>query len=85
MKTILFFATFLISYIVNSQQIQNVEYFLENKNILITYDLVNCTIQTDYLGDKIAAGGKMKEVGIQNWNSPNTEATHMFILCKINN
>ena len=43
MKTILFFTAFLISYTVNSQQIQNVEYFLENKNILITYDLVNCT------------------------------------------
>ena len=43
MKTILFFTAFLISYTVNSQQIQNVEYFLENKNILITYDLMDCT------------------------------------------
>ena len=43
MKTILFLTTFLISYTVNSQLIQNVEYFLENKNILITYDLINCT------------------------------------------
>jgi uncharacterized protein (TIGR02145 family) len=42
MKTILFLFLFLISYTVNSQQIQNVEYSLENKNILITYDLVNC-------------------------------------------
>jgi uncharacterized protein (TIGR02145 family) len=44
MKTIILFLSILFACKqVYSQQIQNVEYFLENKNILITYDLVNCT------------------------------------------
>ena len=44
MKTIILFLSILFACKqVYSQQIQNVEYFLENKNILITYDLMDCT------------------------------------------
>ena len=34
------------------------------------------SILTDYLGRESVAGGKMKEVGTINWNSPNTGATN---------
>ena len=34
------------------------------------------TVLTDYLGGETVAGGKMKEVGITSWNSPNTDATN---------
>ena len=43
MKTILFLSILFACKQVYSQKIQNVEYFLENKNILITYDLMDCT------------------------------------------
>jgi uncharacterized protein (TIGR02145 family) len=34
------------------------------------------TVLTDYLGGAIEAGGKMKEVGTSNWDSPNANATN---------
>ena len=34
------------------------------------------TVLTDYLGGPSVAGGKMKEVGTSNWNTPNTDATN---------
>jgi uncharacterized protein (TIGR02145 family) len=34
------------------------------------------TVLTDYLGGESISGGKMKEVGTTNWNSPNTDATN---------
>ena len=34
------------------------------------------TILTDYLGGATVAGGKMKEVDITSWNSPNIDATN---------
>ncbi len=37
---------------------------------------VEWTVLTDYLGGESIAGGKMKEVGTTNWNSPNMGATN---------
>ena len=34
------------------------------------------TVLTDYLGGESFAGGKMKEIGTINWNSPNADATN---------
>ncbi len=34
------------------------------------------SVLTDYLGGQTVAGGKMKEVGVINWNTPNTDATN---------
>ncbi len=34
------------------------------------------TILTDFLGGEELAGGKLKETGIEHWNSPNTDATN---------
>lgn len=34
------------------------------------------TTLTDYIGGGAVAGGKMKEIGIANWTSPNSEATN---------
>jgi uncharacterized protein (TIGR02145 family) len=41
------------------------------------------TILTDYLGGATVAGGKMKEVDITSWNSPNTDATNTSLFSSL--
>jgi uncharacterized protein (TIGR02145 family) len=41
------------------------------------------TILTDYLGGPSVAGGKMKEVGLTTWNSPNAGATNISLFTSI--
>ncbi len=48
MKKICFLFTFIISFLASSQQIENVNYFLEGKNIVITYDFINCNSSDFY-------------------------------------
>ena len=51
-----------------------------NKNVCLTGWHVptdaEWTVLTDYLGGLSVAGGKLKEVGTTNWNSPNNDATN---------
>ena len=48
MKPISLICTFFISLFAASQQIENINYFLEGKNIVITYDFVNCNTSDLY-------------------------------------
>ena len=41
------------------------------------------TTLTDYLGGTAVAGGKMKEVGTSNWNTPNTKASNISLFTAI--
>jgi uncharacterized protein (TIGR02145 family) len=38
---------------------------------------VEWTILTDFLGGEDGAGGKLKEIGFNHWQSPNTGATNI--------
>jgi uncharacterized protein (TIGR02145 family) len=54
-----------------------------NKNVCpvgwhVPYDY-EWTILSDYLGGENIAGGKMKQIGLSNWKSPNTDATNSFL------
>ncbi len=48
MKKLIFLLSLFSSTIASAQQIENVDYFLEGKNIVITYDLVNCNTSDLY-------------------------------------
>jgi uncharacterized protein (TIGR02145 family) len=56
---------------------------MKNKNVCPTGwhipSYSEWTILTDYLGGEKIAGGKMKEIGTSNWNSPNTSATNVSL------
>jgi uncharacterized protein (TIGR02145 family) len=41
------------------------------------------TVLTDYLGGESVAGGKLKEVGMMNWMSLNTDATNTSLFTAI--
>ena len=41
------------------------------------------TVLTDYLGGESLAGGKMKEVGITSWDSPNTGTSNVSLFSSI--
>lgn len=41
------------------------------------------SILTDFLGRETLAGGKMKDVGTVNWNSPNTDATNSSLFTAV--
>ena len=48
MKNLLFLLSLIFTPIVNGQQIQHPDFFLEDKNIIITYDLVGCNTNDLY-------------------------------------
>ena len=48
MKQLILFLSISICYYTNAQQIENINYFLEDKNIVITYDLINCKSSEAY-------------------------------------
>ncbi len=41
------------------------------------------TILTDYLGGENIAGGKIKEIGVLNWNNPNNNASNLTLFTAI--
>ena len=48
MKKLIFLLSLFSSTIASSQQIENINFFLEGKNIAITYDFINCTTSDLY-------------------------------------
>ena len=48
MKQLIFLLFLFSSTIANAQQIENVNFFLEGKNIVVTYDFVNCNSSDMY-------------------------------------
>ena len=48
MKQLILFLSISIYNYTNAQQIENIDYFLEGKDIVITYDFVNCNISDVY-------------------------------------
>ncbi len=48
MKKLIFLLSLFSSTIASSQKIENINFFLEGKNIVITYDFVNCNTSDVY-------------------------------------